>query len=78
VERRGFRATKTGDRTYDGTMRSIEQSLKRLRTDHVDFLQTHGANRTEDLATWEKPGGILAALHKLRDQKVPQFIFCES
>lgn len=28
-----FLATKTGDRTHDGTLRSIEQSLKRLRTD---------------------------------------------
>src|SRR5512140_1514197 len=37
-----FLATKTGDRTYDGTLRSIEQSLKRLRTDRVDLLQIHG------------------------------------
>ena len=27
-----FLATKTGDRTHDGTMRSVEQSLDRLRT----------------------------------------------
>lgn len=69
-----FLGTKTGDRTYDGTMRSIEQSLKRLRTDHVDLLQIHGTTRTEDLAAWGKPSGVLAALHKLRDQKVTRFI----
>jgi uncharacterized protein len=69
-----FLATKTGDRTYDGTMRSVEQSLKRLRTDRVDLLQIHGANRTEDLALWGKPDGVLTALHKLRDQKVTRFI----
>lgn len=69
-----FLATKTGDRTYDGTMRSVEQSLKRLRTDRVDLLQIHGTTRTEDLAAWGKPGGVLAALHELRDQKVTRFI----
>lgn len=69
-----FLATKTGDRTYDGTMRSVEQSLNRLRTDHVDLLQIHGANRTEDIAAWGKPGGVLAAFDKLRDQKVTRFI----
>ena len=69
-----FLATKTGDRTYDGTMRSVEQSLKRLRTDRVDLLQIHGANRTEDLSAWGKRSAVLAALHKLRDQKVTRFI----
>jgi aryl-alcohol dehydrogenase-like predicted oxidoreductase len=69
-----FLATKTGDRTYDGTLRSVEQSLHRLQTDHVDLLQIHGIKKDEDLAAIGKPGGVLAALHKLRDQKVTRFI----
>jgi len=69
-----FLATKTGDRNYDGTLRSIEQSLKRLRTDHVDLIQIHGITNTEDLDAWEKPAGVLTALRKLRDQKVTRFI----
>ena len=69
-----FLATKTGDRTHDGTMRSIEVSLKRLRTDRVDLIQIHGISANEDLDAWEKPGGVLAALRKLRDQKVTRFI----
>jgi hypothetical protein len=69
-----FLATKTGDRTHDGTLRSIEQSLKRLRTDRVDLIQIHGVSATEDLDAWDKPGGVLAALRKLRDQKVTRFI----
>ncbi len=69
-----FLATKTGDRTYDGTLRSIEQSLKRLRTDHLDLIQIHGVSAKDDPAAWEKPGGVLAALRKLRDQKVTRFI----
>ena len=69
-----FLATKTSDRTYDGTLRSIETSLKRLRTDHVDLLQIHGVSASEDLEAWEKPEGVLTALRKLRDQKVTRFI----
>jgi aryl-alcohol dehydrogenase-like predicted oxidoreductase len=69
-----FLATKLEDRTYDGAMRGIEQSLKRLQTDHVDLLQIHGVSATEDLDAWEKPAGVLAALRKLRDQKVVRFV----
>jgi uncharacterized protein len=69
-----FLATKTGDRTHDGTLRSIEASLKRLQTDRVDLIQIHGISPTEDLDAWDKPAGVLTALRKLRDQKVTRFI----
>jgi aryl-alcohol dehydrogenase-like predicted oxidoreductase len=69
-----FLACKTGDRSYDGTMRSVEQSLKRLRTDHLDLLQIHGVSGEEDLPAWGKSDGVVAALQKLREQKVTRFI----
>ncbi len=69
-----FLATKTNDRKYDGTLRSIEQSLKRLRTDHVDLLQVHGVSAEDDPAAWGKPDGVVTALQKLRDQKVIRFM----
>jgi len=69
-----FQTSKTGDRTYDGTMRSVEQSLKRLRTDHLDLLQIHGVSAKEELESWGKPTGVYTALLKLRDQKVTRFI----
>lgn len=69
-----FLATKAEERTYDGTMRGIEQSLKRLQTDHVDLIQIHGISASEDLDAWDKPTGVLTALHKLREQKVTRFI----
>lgn len=68
-----FLATKTNSRTYDGTMRNLEQSLKRLQTDHVDLLQVHGVSGTEDVVAWGKPDGVMAAFEKLRDQKVIRF-----
>jgi hypothetical protein len=69
-----FLATKTGDRSYDGAMRSIEASLKRLQTDQVDLLQIHGLSAKEDLERLGKPDGVYTALLKLRDQKVCRFI----
>lgn len=69
-----FLATKTGQRTYDGAMREVEASLKRLRTDRLDLLQIHATRADEDLAAWGKPNGVLRALQKLRDQKVTRFI----
>lgn len=69
-----FLACKTGDRSYDGTMRSVEQSLKRLRTDHFDLLQIHGVSAREDPSAWGKPDGVVAALRKLQEQKVTRFI----
>jgi len=69
-----FLACKTGDRSYDGTMRSVEQSLKRLRTDHLDLLQIHGVSSKEDPPAWGRSDGVYTALQKLREQKVTRFI----
>jgi aryl-alcohol dehydrogenase-like predicted oxidoreductase len=76
AHRRGevFLATKTGQRTYDGAMREVEASLKRLRTDRLDLLQIHATRADEDLAAWGKPDAVLKALHELRDQKVTRWI----
>jgi len=69
-----FLATKTGNRSYDGAMREVEASLKRLRTDRLDLLQIHGVKAKEDFTKWEKSDGVLKALCKLRDEKVTRFI----
>lgn len=69
-----FLAAKTGQRTYDGAMREFEESLKRLRTDHVDLLQIHGVRAGEDLAAWGKADGVVKALKKLRDEKLTRFV----
>jgi aryl-alcohol dehydrogenase-like predicted oxidoreductase len=69
-----FLATKTSERSYDGTLRSIEQSLKRLRTDRVDLLQIHGVSPRDDLAAWGRPSGVVSALRRLRDEKAIRFM----
>lgn len=69
-----FLATKTGNRSYDGAMRQVEASLKRLHTNRLDLLQIHGIKAKEDFTKWDKPDGVLKALYKLRDEKVTRFI----
>ncbi|MBI5009975.1 MAG: aldo/keto reductase, partial [Bacteroidia bacterium] len=69
-----FLASKTLSRTYDGTMREVEESLKRLQTDHYDLFQVHSVLDKEDVSLWSKPDGMMKAFYKLRDEKVTRFI----
>jgi len=69
-----FLATKTGERTYDGAMREVEESLKRLQTDHLDLYQVHSVGADEDITLWGGPDGVMKALNKLKDEKVTRFI----
>lgn len=74
--RRGrvFLATKIRKRGYDEVMRLFEESLARLRTDHVDLLHIHDLRGPEDLAAIEAADGSLRAVRKLRDEKTARFI----
>lgn len=69
-----FLATKTSSRTYDGTMRQVDESLKRLRTDYLDLIQIHHFSDKDDAKMLGQKDGVLTALYKLRDQKVVRFI----
>lgn len=69
-----FLATKFEARTYDGAMRQLEESLKRLQTDHLDIYQVHSLESLKDLDELGKPGGALDALREIRDQKIARFI----
>src|SRR5262245_34861319 len=57
-----FFASKTHDRTRDGSLRLLEQSLKRARTDHFDLWQLHDLRTNDDLSRIFGKGGALEAL----------------
>jgi uncharacterized protein len=69
-----FLSTKVAERTYDGAMRHLEESLKRLQTDRLDIYQVHQVESLEDLEKIGARGGVLEALHILKEQKVTRFI----
>lgn len=65
-----FLATKTHDRTRDGSLRLLEQSLEMLQTDHLDLWQLHNISRTGTLDTIFGKGGAIEALTEAREQGI--------
>ena len=69
-----FLATKTKERTRDGSMRMIERSLELLNTDHVDLWQLHDVGLPEDVNAIFAKGGAMEALIEMHEQKVVRFL----
>ena len=68
-----FLASKTHDRTYDGSMRLLEESLRLLRTDHLDTWQIHRLGTDEELDQILGPDGALRAMEKARQEGMVRF-----
>jgi aryl-alcohol dehydrogenase-like predicted oxidoreductase len=69
-----FLATKTKERTRDGSMRMIEKSLQLLETDHVDLWQLHDVGTMFDVNEIFAKGGAMEALLEMQQQKVVRFL----
>jgi aryl-alcohol dehydrogenase-like predicted oxidoreductase len=69
-----FLATKSDPRDRDGVLRSVEQSLKFLRTDYLDLIQIHSLSDLDDLNRMGGPDGAVTAVQQLKDQKIARFI----
>ncbi len=52
--------TKTGERTRQGCLDSLNRSLENLRTDHVDVLLMHAVGTMDELEAILAPDGALA------------------
>jgi predicted aldo/keto reductase-like oxidoreductase len=65
-----FLMTKNCERDYDGSMRCLEESLRRLKTDHVDLWQFHEMVYDNDPDWVFDKGGIKAAIEARKAGKV--------
>jgi len=69
-----FLATKTHDRTREGSLRLLDESLKLLQTDHLDLWQIHNLSRMEQVDAITAKGGALEALQQAREQKIVRYL----
>ena len=65
-----FLMTKNCERDYAGSMRNLEESLRRLKTDHLDLWQFHENNYDNDPDWVFDKGGMKAALEAQKQGKV--------
>jgi predicted aldo/keto reductase-like oxidoreductase len=54
-----FLACKTTERSREGSQRELDNSLRTLRTDHLDLYQLHAVNTKDDVEKIFAPGGAL-------------------
>jgi aryl-alcohol dehydrogenase-like predicted oxidoreductase len=69
-----FLATKTKERTREGSMRMLETSLKLLQTDHIDLWQLHDIGTMTDINEIFAKGGAMEALLQAHDQKIVRYL----
>lgn len=65
--------TKIDARDYDGAMREMERSLKRLQTDRIDLMLHHNLTSTAEIDAVLRPQGAEKAIRQMLDQKVIRF-----
>jgi uncharacterized protein len=69
-----FLATKTKERTRDGSMQMIHKSLELLQTDHIDLWQLHDVGTQYDVDQIFAKGGAMEALVDMQQQGVVRYL----
>ena len=69
-----FLASKTAERSRDGSLRILEDSLRRLRTDHLDLWQLHDLRTPDDLEEIFSADGAIHALTQAREEGRVRFL----
>jgi uncharacterized protein len=65
-----FLATKTHDRTYDGSMKLLEESLNSLQTDHLNLWQLHNVQQQSQVDQIFSGTGAIKALEKAKSEGI--------
>ena len=69
-----FLACKTKDRMKDGSQAQLEESLRLLRTDHLDLYQFHELTEMSDLDKVLGPGGAIETMEAAKKEGKIRFI----
>jgi predicted aldo/keto reductase-like oxidoreductase len=71
-----FLMTKVCTHGRDGSLalQMLEQSLRRLQTDHLDLWQIHGVGWENDPDLFIRPGGAAESLQKAKEQGKVRFV----
>jgi hypothetical protein len=70
-----FIATKVREENAYDTLRSIEDSLARLQTDHLDLIQYHGGWYTDQqVENILKPDGVLAGMRAAQEDGLVRYV----
>ena len=67
-------ATKTTARTKEAALQSLEQSLKNLKTEHVDIFFMHEPQTVDESKQILGPGGAMEAYHEIRESGKASFV----
>jgi predicted aldo/keto reductase-like oxidoreductase len=71
---KAFLMTKLDGRTGAAARQQLEQSLLRLKTDHIDLVQIHEVIRMTDPEQAFRPGNVIDVLKQARKQGTIRFI----
>lgn len=69
-----FLSTKVSSRDPEKAKLEIEDSLKRLQTDHLDMLNIHAVETLDEVNDLSKKGHVLDIITKLKEEGVARFI----
>lgn len=69
-----FLSTKIASREPGKAKAEIEESLKRLQTDHVDMLKIHAVETEEEATGICRKGGVLDVFSKCKEEGITRFI----
>jgi len=69
-----FLATKTHDRTRDGSWRLLEKSLDKMKTDYIDLWQIHNLKHEEEVDEALADDGAIQAMLEAKEQGIIKFL----